>query len=768
MFMQAIPYRYSHLPIPGGGYVTGLLFHPAERGLLYCRTDIGGAYRFDASAQTWVSLIPQVTTEDLRLTYPIALALDRNDPDRLLLACGLNAPGQTGALAVSFDRGEHFRLTPMPMLVHGNLNGRGTGERLIIDGGTGDRLYFASQRDGLWRSDDLGGHWTRLPALPETHLTSVAQVGRALIVGTAGLDRRTDASMRGHSLYLSLDGGETFRPMAEPSSRVIPGCRLNGLVAQRWSADSRYLYVTFAATGRRSYVLEDGYSCDSGDALDGRIVRYALDRDGTPGPMEDVTPRRVPGQALEWGYAGISASQRTPGLLIASTIVRDDGDSVFLSRDWGGTWEEALHGLTVGGICFRAPYMRPEYNGGRSLIHWLSDLKLDPFDDDTCWFNTGTGVFRGSRLTHADRFFTDWCDGLEETVHLNVYSLPAGATRVVDIVGDLGGFAFERLDQPCDNSFADGAGNRYITCINADFSDRDPARLIVTPRGNWTGETKGGLILSTDGGRSFRRLPMPFGLSDDLDGALHAIECPNVNAGWVAMSPDGRNIVWAIAEGCALPAGRVVVSQDGGERFVRARVLDLDGAPVESGCMKPFADRLDSAVMYGFGDRGELYASVDGGLCFHQLPAPEGFPAADFGLIDCANKTAVQPEGGRSGVFFLGLGEAGLWRLAINASGGAAQARRLTAPGEVVYCVGLGLGRPGGDYLSEPKALYINGRIGGEYGFYRSLDQGASWQRINTERQMYGQIQVIDGDCRDFGRFFLATGSNGLITGAPA
>lgn len=766
--MQTIPYRYSHLPIPGGGYVTGFLFHPTERGLFYCRTDIGGAYRFDASSQTWVSLIPQVTAEDLRLTYPIALALDRNDPDRLLVACGVNRPGQTGALAVSFDRGTTFRLTPMPMFIHGNLNGRGTGERLIVDGGTGDRLYFASQRDGLWRSDDLGGRWTRLSALPETHLAFVAQVGRALIVATAGLDCRTDAAMRSHSLYMSLDGGESFSPMAEPTSRVIPGCRLCGLVAQRWSADSRYLYVTFSATGRRSYVLEDGYSCDSGDALDGRIVRYALDETGAPGPMEEITPRAVPGQALEWGYSGVAASLRTPGLLIASTIVRDDGDSIFLSRDWGDTWEEALHGLTVGDIRFRAPYMRPECNGGRSLIHWLSDLKLDPFDDDVCWFNTGTGVFRSARLTHDDRSFTDWCDGMEETVHLNVYSLPSGKTRVVDIVGDLGGFAFEQLDRPCANSFADADGNRYITCINADFSDRDPARLIVTPRGNWTGETKGGLILSADGGRSFRRLPMPFCLSGDIDRALHAIERPNVNSGWVAMSPDGRNIVWAIAEGCALPVQRVVVSQDGGETFERVRILDLNGAPVESGCMKPFADRMNSAALYGFGGRGELYASVDGGRSFRQLPAPDGFPAADFGLIDCANKTAVQPEGGRSGVFFLALGEAGLWTLIIDAARGQAQARRITAPGENAYCVGLGLGRPGGDYLSEPKALYVTGRIGGEYGFFRSLDQGATWQRINTSRQMYGQIQAIDGDCREFGRFYLATGSNGLLTGAPA
>ena len=39
-----------------GGFVSGLLFHPAQRGLLYARTDVGGAYRWDAPASHWVAL----------------------------------------------------------------------------------------------------------------------------------------------------------------------------------------------------------------------------------------------------------------------------------------------------------------------------------------------------------------------------------------------------------------------------------------------------------------------------------------------------------------------------------------------------------------------------------------------------------------------------------------------------------------------------------------------------------------------------------------
>ena len=45
--MKKTAYKYSNLPIPGGGYVTGFLFHPVKKDILYIRTDIGGSYRFD-------------------------------------------------------------------------------------------------------------------------------------------------------------------------------------------------------------------------------------------------------------------------------------------------------------------------------------------------------------------------------------------------------------------------------------------------------------------------------------------------------------------------------------------------------------------------------------------------------------------------------------------------------------------------------------------------------------------------------------------------
>ncbi|MCM1267957.1 MAG: hypothetical protein NC302_08640 [Bacteroidales bacterium] len=776
--MHQIPYRYRNLPIPGGGYVTGFLFHPKKESVLYARTDIGGAYRYDFAAKKWISLISHVTAENLSETFPIALALDENRPNVLYIACGENKP-ESGVLAISEDYGETFQYERIPVLIHGNLNGRGTADRLFVDREDVDTLYFASQQEGLHISSDRGKHWKKCAALPEDHLTFVTQIGNALLVGSAGVTTKISDTMRGPSLYVSYDKGQTFTALGVPENHEIEGCRLNGLAAQRFSADEKYLYVTFASTGRRSYILEDGYSCDSGDTIDGHIVRYPLEAGGLIGSPEDITPGSfadvtgvgqehiAKGQILDYGFSAICASAQVPGMLLAATIVKDDGDSIFLSRDYGTSWRQILYDLDEGDLRFRASYMRPEYNGDHSLLHWMSDCKIDPFRPDDAWFNSGTGVFCIKDLTSDHPVFTDWCDGIEETVHLNVYSMPKGPVQVIDILGDLGGFAFEDLDTPCENSFADENGNRYITCINADFSDEHPERLLVTPRGNWTGKTKGGLIFSHDYGKTFERLPMPFGLSKDLDEALLRIEQPNVNSGWAALSPDCNHIVWSVADGIDLPVSRMLVSADGGKTFHFSQVCDRTGAPKTQGSVKVYADRMDSILFYGFGEHSDFYISKDGGKTFHEYLLPQEFPETDFGRIDCANKTEVRGETGKSGVFYLAANRGGLWKLLYDRTLDRVTLRRLTKEGDEVYRVGLGLGSPDGDYYRDKKTLYCSAKLDGIYGFYRSLDDGKSFARINGDKQMYGEINSIDGDCRVFGRFYLATGSRGLLYGEP-
>ena len=750
--MRSVSYAYRHLPIGGGGYVTGFAFHPAEADTLYCRTDVGGVYRFGAG-ERWVSLVDHVSHEDLRETCPIAIALDPADPARLYVASGLRAPESRGVLSVSTDCGASFRKVELPFYVHGNLHGRGAGERLTVDPADPATLWMASQADGLWVSRDRGESWNRVDAFPETACTMVVCTGGLLLVGAEGIARR-QGDQRGHSLYASMDGGAHFVPVAQPEAEPVAGSQLQGLVAQRCTTDGRYVYVSFSANGPRSQNVERGYSCDSGDCAAGRLARYEMTPDGLAGPV-DVTPEKG-----AWGYSAVDAQH---GRLITATIHRRDGDAVYLSADQGRTWRTILHRLEVGSIAFRLPYMRPECNGGRNLIHWLTDVKISPHDPDVAWFNTGTGVFRTRSLTAETVCWEDWCDGLEETVHIGVHAPAGGRVRVLDMVGDLGGFAFTDVGTPCDNSFADECGNRWITCLSCDWPDADPDHILVAARGNWTGETLGGLIETRDGAKTWTRLPTPCGLGPELDALLKRIEKPNVNAGWVAVGADGKTIVWAVADRIRLHARNVIVSHDGGRTFRCSRVLDASGNPA-AGLMKPIADRCDGRVFYGFGEAGQLYVSTDGGDTFREKTAPAGFPAAQFGLVDCADQTEIRAAAGEPGTLYIATGE-GLWKLRYDPAADCFGGQRLTAPADRVWCVGLGLGRPGGDYATEPKALYLCGVIGGACGFYRSLDDGATYERINTSQQMFGRIHSIDGDKQAFGRLYVATGGRGLVMG---
>ena len=797
-----IAYEYKNAPIPGGGYVTGLTYHQTQPGILYARTDIGGTYRYEEKEQRWESLIKHVTQEDLDETYPIAIALDEKYPERLYIISGTTKKGY-GVFSISEDYGETFTYKKIPTVVHGNLPGRGTGNRLVVDKNDSNTLYFASQRGGLWKTADRGDSWERLP-VEEDYMTCVwvSDDSKTIVAGTAGYTTRVDDSLRGHSLYVSYDAGVTFEKLMMPENVLVKDSKMNGLVASRYDYDGKYLYMTLNVTGRWNYIVDMGYSCDTGDLIGGKVLRYYFE-DGRIAGYDDITPDLDGTHTtayLEHGFGGICSCKSKPGLLVCSTLCIEKGGSetVYVSEDYGNSWKVSLCGLEEGGMYFRTSYMLPKYNGNHNLLHWMSDIKIDPFHPNKLWFNSGTGVFTTDALLSDNPAYHDWCDGIEETVHLNVYAPLDGEVKLVDIVGDLGGFAFRDLDKPCDNSFDDENGNRYITCINADVSDTNSNLAVITARGNWTGKTRGGLIRTEDGFKTFQRIPMPFDIGGKIAEQLHVIETPNVNAGWVAMSPNGQNIVWSVAKGILLPLDMVIVSRDGGKTFRQVEVFDIAGSKISDGLLKVFSDRVNSDLFYGFGGEGQMYVSKDGGYSYHQkqplAKAAFGstgenrslfemivevcddtkvehiidFPTVHFGKIDTANKTEVRGVAGEQGLFYMALGDDGLWKYHYDIAEDSITCVKLMADGDSCYRMGLGLGKPGGNYIGEHKAVYFSGIIDGEYGFYRTLDECKTYERLNTSKQMYGEINSIDADKRVFGRFFLATGSNGVKYGEPA
>lgn len=183
-------HRWRTAAIGGTGFVTGLLFHPAVRGLAYARTDIGGAYRWDDRQARWIPLTDQVGWDDWNLLGVEALAVDPAHPDRLYLALGTYAQSWAGPGAVlrSEDRGTTWARTDLTVRLGANEDGRGAGERLLVDPRDSEQLWLGTRHDGLLRSTDRGATWAAadFPAAPSASgqgITFLVAAGRTVYAG---------------------------------------------------------------------------------------------------------------------------------------------------------------------------------------------------------------------------------------------------------------------------------------------------------------------------------------------------------------------------------------------------------------------------------------------------------------------------------------------------------------------------------------------------------------------------------------------------------
>ena len=67
---------FGNVTMGGGGYVTGVISCPAQTNLFYCKTDVGGAYRWDEPAQSWIALLDWNSQNETTYQGVESLAID--------------------------------------------------------------------------------------------------------------------------------------------------------------------------------------------------------------------------------------------------------------------------------------------------------------------------------------------------------------------------------------------------------------------------------------------------------------------------------------------------------------------------------------------------------------------------------------------------------------------------------------------------------------------------------------------------------------------
>ena len=88
---QTLPYQWKNVKIGGGGFVSGIITTPAQNGLIFIRTDVGGAYRYNPADTSWVPMLDWVSPANWLLLGRESVAVDLSNPQCIYMACGMYA-----------------------------------------------------------------------------------------------------------------------------------------------------------------------------------------------------------------------------------------------------------------------------------------------------------------------------------------------------------------------------------------------------------------------------------------------------------------------------------------------------------------------------------------------------------------------------------------------------------------------------------------------------------------------------------------------------
>lgn len=696
---------WKPMKIGGGGWVTGLDISPTEKDLVYARTDVSGAYRWNAATASWMQLVAPASLPAGVLSYGNYGGVDSlvgapGDPRVAYMAFAAKPyGGGDGQIYRSVNRGDTWAATDFlrhRVKMEPNGEGRQEGERLAVDPANSDVVYFGSLADGLWVTRDGGGEWARVEAIPAGapgHGVNTLVFDPAS--GTTGGETNVIyATVMDGGVFKTSDAGRVWTRISDSGPDVA------GKPRDATIGPDRTYYVAY----------------DNHGGGIGSVWKYSVDAGWT-----DITPPPPDGGGKAWWAV---VADPTDARRIVAMV---QGGRCFVSEDQGATWSR--HGFRL---------KSPEIDWQeRQENHFLSvgQLAFDPFDPGRLWFAEGFGVW-WARVPVKTRDI-EWVSvsaGIEEACGNDVIAPPGG--KPVAAMWDLGAFYFHDTDRYT----AEKSHPGFMSAWALDWCAAEPnfiagvfrSHLDFVAKANSSG-------YSTDGGRTWTRfVALENGTAPkELEYGVIAVSAKN---------PD--NIVWSPAHE-ALPH----YTTDRGATWRRSSF----GGPEKTGFnghpspQKPLcADRVLADTFYFYLPREGVYRSTDGGANVVRMGNP----------VSLRYNGILKSTPGQAGHLWFAEGVgAGLWR---STDGGATWS---AAPGlEKAFNVGLGKAREADGYPT----LYVAGVAGGEPGVFRSTDEGLTWDKIGDwPLGITDWVDAMDGDKDVFGRVYLAFAGAGFAYGEP-
>ncbi len=722
----AAPTKWASVKFGGGGYVTGLVYHPTSANLLYARTDIGGAYRWNQASQSWTPITDGLGfgAAESRFHGIESIALDPNNDQLVYMATGMYTFEGNGRLYMSNDRGNTWTHVDLPFPLGGNNPGRAMGERLMVDPNKPSTLFFGSRTAGLWKSADSGKSWAQVTSLSSAKMTSdqisaaSGGMGVELVVydtGTKGSGSATQtiytavapdyAAVAGLSanMYKSTDGGATWSAVATP----VSGYHIPHMVR---AADGMF-YVVFTK--------------DAGPGAGGPGRLYKFD-----GSNWTLLKSVDPLNGTNFGLGGVSVQGSGATTRIALGVTNSWGNwngqqIVQLSDDAGKTWREI------------AATMPGEVASG-----WVDDVEIDPANRDHILHVHGGGIVETSNASSATPSWKGSIAGIEEIAVLAIATPPAGAPYLlVNSAGDVG--TWVHTDVTATPTLNPGLG--WSNAYSADMAWSDP--LYIAGIGSVSSTNTGTGFWSGDGGKTWARFAtLPVGGAQNTSSESSIVVTARNNAVWAPPN--------------AVPS----YTTNNGASWTATNLPPLPSvAPGWNRGYRLVADRKNPNKVYAYDSggaswatQGKVYVSTDGG---HNFTLSQGSMTASLAPNAWWNTTiAVNPNA--EGDLWLADGKAvyhsldsgATWtKLANFAPGAGTQGASMIA---------LGKAAKGAKYSA---AVYVVGVVNNVWGIYRSDDGGATWSRFNDDAHQYGGIGVMAADQNTYGRIYFSGTGRGML-----
>ncbi|SFU93555.1 sialidase family protein [Pseudoduganella namucuonensis] len=690
---SAAAYTWDNVAIGGGGFVSSVIPSKTEQGMVYARTDVGGAYRWDKTALKWKPMLDWVSENETGYLGVDSLAVDPKNAAKVYMLAGISYfNGGKTVILRSSDYGQTYAITDVTaqFKTHGNGMGRQNGERLVVDPGTSSTLYVGTRWNGLFKSVDSGATWNRMTALNVTTTPNEAGISfvlpdpHSLFNGVAqrilvGVSRYGSV---GTNLYVTNNAGATFTAVSGSPSDLMP---------QRAVYDGAgNMFITYG-NGAGPH----GHPSQPEPMDQGKIYKYSV---GT-GAMTNVTPA-----GINRAFSGISVANGNSQRLVASTTntyMQQGsawGDRVYISTNGGASWTDVIargYAMDTGGVSWIST----------ESIHWAGSIEFDPYDSKSVWVTSGNGIFKTSDI---DATTTTWrfdVKGLEETVPLNLVSVPGGP--VVSVIGDYDGFRHTNVA-----SYAPIHAPRMGTTIGLAHAVGNNGAMVRTGNGS--------MYYTWDGGTSWTKSPV-------MNGTF----------GQVALSANGGTLLHS-------PQGSTTSYRSWNMGSSWTAISGLSTAD-----LRPVGDTVNSNKFYAY-NNGTMMVSTDGGASFQAR-----------GTMASGGSNLIRVAPGREGDIWVPLNGGGLAR---STNSGTS----FSTISGVSNCAAVGFGKAdvGATYptvyiwgtVGGVRGLFRSTNTGASW--VRVNDDAHEYGGP-------GNGNFVVGDMNTFGVVYMSTAGRGIVVGKP-